>query len=284
MNAIQPPFLKNEKAIGLAGRPAAGKPKRRVAIDEHFILSRRMLEMKRLSILTLVFAVFTLAFILVVVFLRIRFPLYPLVSYQDVVGVLPPVVFIPLYWLLFKHAGDAKTRLGQEIVFMVLAALWVEGQGMHLSANSIDNLIESLARNQVINIKATDIYRLTFFFDERLSHYMMHVGMLGLAALLIYREWRNPAGAPTLWQAVIPAGILYGFSYFCLFIEGQTVALGLPFGLITVLLAVIWGRGKLAQRPVLAFFLVTSLVAVLLFTGWGLYWGGFPQFSDVKLL
>ena len=185
-------------------------------------------KMKRLSLLTLIFAVLSLAFILIVIFLRIAFPLYPLVSYQDAFGVLTPLVFIPIYWLLFKHAASTDS-LGQEIVFMVLAAVWVEGLGIHLSTNSIDNLIEALARNQVINIKTTDIYHLTYFFDERLSHYMMHIGMLGLAALLIYHEWRNPAGLATTWWAAILAGIIYGFSYFCLFIEGQTVALGLLF-------------------------------------------------------
>lgn len=240
--------------------------------------------MKRLSLLTLVFAVLSLVFILIVILLRIEFPLYPLVSYQDVFGILPPLVFIPIYWLLFKYSASSETNLGQEIAFMVLAALWVEGQGIHLSANSIDNLIESLARNQVINVKTTDIYHLTYFFDEHLSHYMMHIGMLGLAALLIYHEWRNPAGLATTWWAAILAGIIYGYIYFGIFIEGQKVALGLPFSLILVLFAIIWGRNKLAQRPLLAFFFITCLVALFLFTGWGLYWGGFPQFTDVGLI
>jgi hypothetical protein len=241
-------------------------------------------EVKRLSLLTLILAALSLAFVLIPIFLRIKFPLYPLVSYQDVFGVLTPLIFIPIYWLLFKHAANTKTSLGQEIAFMVLVSIWVEGQGIHLSANSIDNLIEAFARNQVINIKTTDIYNLTYFFDEHLSHYMMHIGMLGLAALLIFREWRNPAGLVTMWWAVILAGIIFGFFNFCTFIEGQTVALGLPFCLIIVLFAIIWGRNKLAQQPVLAFFSITCLVALLLFAGWGLCWGGFPQFSDVGLL
>jgi hypothetical protein len=52
---------------------------------------------------------------------------------------------------------------------MALAAVWVEGQGMHLAANSIDNLIEGLASRQVVDILGTDIYRLTYFFDEHLA-------------------------------------------------------------------------------------------------------------------
>jgi hypothetical protein len=80
------------------------------------------------------------------------------------------------------------------------------------------------------------------------------------------------------------AGFVYGFTYFCIFLEGQTVVLGLPFAILITLLTLIWGWRKLAQQPVLAFFFFACLVAILLFTGWGLYWGGFPQFSDVGLI
>ncbi|MGD0006114.1 MAG: hypothetical protein ABSE06_18020 [Anaerolineaceae bacterium] len=240
--------------------------------------------MKRISLLTLVFAFLSLVFITLLVFLRFKFPPYPLVSYQDVFDILTPLALIPVYWLLFKYAGGDLPSLTEEIVFFVFAALWVEGQGMHLSANSIDNLIDALARNQVFNIKPSDIYSLTYFFDEHLGHYLWHIGMIGLAVLLVYREWRRPAGATTTWWQAILAGIIYGFTYFCIFIEGQSVALGLPFAVIGLAFALLVGRKKLGQRPVLAFFFVVCLLAFVLFTGWGLYWGGFPQFSDVGLL
>jgi hypothetical protein len=240
--------------------------------------------MKRFSLLILIFAILSLVFIILLVFLRIEFPLYPLVSYQDAFDILTPLVLIPVYWLLFKHSSSNESSLAEELAFMVLAAVWVEGQGIHLSANSIDNLSEALARSHVIDITTTDIYRLTYFFDEHVGHYMWHIGMVGLAAVLIYHEWRHPAELGTGWGAVTLAGFLYGFSYFCIFIEGQTVALGLPFAVIVLLFALIWGRKQLAQRPVLAFFFVTCLVAVLLFTVWGFYWHGFPQFTDVGLI
>ena len=240
--------------------------------------------MKRVSLLTLVFAILSLIFLILLVFVRFKFPLYPLMSYQDAFDILTPLVLIPIYWLLFKYATKDASSLAAEIAFLVLAAIWVEGQGMHLSANSIDNLIDALARNQVIDIKATDVYQLTYFFDEHLSHYLWHIGMLGLAALLIYHEWRYPVGATTTWWAVILAGVIYGFSYFCIFLEGRTVILGLPFAASVVVLALIWGRKKLAQQPVLAFFFVACLLAFLLFAGWGLYWRGFPQFSDVGFI
>lgn len=240
--------------------------------------------MKRLSLLTLIFSILSLVFFLLLIFLRIPFPLYPLMSYQDAVDILTPVVLIPVYWMMFKGVTRNKAGLAGEIVFVVMSAFWVVGQGMHLSANSINNLIGSLSKNQVIDVTGTDIFRLTYFYDEHLSHYLWHIGVLGLAGLLIYEGWHLLADEKTDWRIVIPAGALYGFTYFSIFLEGQTLPIGLPFATVSTLLILGWGRRKLAQQPVLAFFFVTCLLASILYIGWGLYWGGFPQFSEVGLI
>ncbi len=240
--------------------------------------------MKHISLLTLVFSVLFAIFFLLLIFFRIPFPLYPLISYQDVLDLLTPLVLIPVYWLLYRSISGNEPSRAQEIAFMGLASVWVMGHGMHLAANSIDNLAEGLAKKQVLDITATDLYALTYFLDEHLSHYLWHLGVLGLAALLIYREWRHPAGVETTWWATILAGFIYGFSTFCIFLEGQTVPLGFPFAIGILLLVLVWGRQKLSKQPVLAFFFIACLAAAILFTGWGLYWSGFPQFTDVGLI
>jgi hypothetical protein len=102
--------------------------------------------------------------------------------------------------------------------------------------------------------------------------------------LLINREWRSPASGRTVWWATLLGGVIYGFTYFCIFLEGRTVALGLPFALIITLISLLWGRQKLAKQPLLVFFGVSCLLATILFIGWGLYWGGFPEFSQVGLI
>ena len=56
------------------------------------------------------------------------------------------------------------------------------------------------------------------------------------------------------WSLAIPAGLIYGFTWFCIFLEGQTVPLGLPFVVIVAALAWIRGRQKLGTQPILAFF------------------------------
>jgi len=240
--------------------------------------------MKRLSILTLIFASLFAFFFLLLIFFRIPFPLYPLMSYQDVLDLLTPLVLIPLYWFLFKSATRGETTGAEEIAFMVIAALWVLGQGMHLSVNSVNNLIEALAEKQVIDITDTDIYRLAYFYDEHLSHFVWHAGILGLAAFLIQREWHRPVGTSVSWRATAFGGLIHGFTIFCLVLEGQTIPLGFPFAAIIILLILIWGRQKLGQQPLLAFFFIAFSAATVLFVGWGMYWGGFPQFTDVGLI
>lgn len=240
--------------------------------------------MNKKSLITLIFAVLFAVFFLLLIFFRIPFPLYPLISYQDVIDHLTPLVLIPLYWIMFKYTSSGESNRAEEIVFMVLASLWVLGHGMHLAANSIDNLAEGLAKKQMLDITGTDIYTLTYFFDEHLSHYLWHFGITGLAALLIYREWRYPSSEKITWWVTGLAGFLSGFTYFCIFDEGQTVPLGLPFTFIVMLVTLIWGRKKLTGQPIYAFFAIACLVAFVLLAGWGLYWGGFPEIMDALKL
>ena len=234
--------------------------------------------MNKKSLLTLIFALLFAVFFLMLILFRIPFPPYPLINYQDL---LTPLVLIPLYWVMFRYSNREGSRQTEEIIFMILASIWVLGHGMHLAANAVDNLAEGLAKKQVLDILDTDIYTLTYFLDEHLSHYLWHFGIAGLAALLVYREWRTPAKEEITWWVTILAGLISGITYFSVFDEGQTVPLGLPFTFIVTLFTLIWGRKQIAQQPIYAFFFIACLTALILFAGWGLYWCGFPEILDV---
>jgi hypothetical protein len=236
--------------------------------------------MKKLSALTLVFSVLSNVFFLALILLRIPFPVYRLMSWQDTIDIVTPVVLIPLYWALYKQVTCNRSSLASEVAFMVMAGFWGAGQGMHLSANSIDNLLGNLAKSQIQDVTATDVFSLTYFYDEHLSHYLWHIGVIGFAVLLIYEAWRQPVNEHTSWKMVIPAGVLYGFLLFCIFLEGNTMPIGLPFVIAVVLLVLLAGRGRLAMQPVLAFLFMSCLVAVLLFGGWRLFWGCFPPILE----
>jgi hypothetical protein len=230
--------------------------------------------MARLSRLIVVFALLFLVLIIGLPFLSSQFSPYPLMKTQDAVDLLTPLILIPVYWLLFLVHPDAKSGPREALVFMVLAALWVEGQGIHLAANSIGHLTEAFTGSEAA--------ALTYFYDEVLSHYMWHAGIIGLSLLLIYRQRRNPfAGMRSTLRAEIGAGILHGLSFGLMTLEGATIALGLPSAALVVVFVLARGRNQLRQQPVLAFFFVAYLIAAILFVAWRVYWGCFIEPFDM---
>ncbi|MFC1901276.1 hypothetical protein ACFLYN_06780, partial [Chloroflexota bacterium] len=209
--------------------------------------------------------------------LGMQFGAYPLMKFGDVFDILTPLVLIPLYWMLFRINGNTTPSLRENLVFIIIAALWVEGQGMHLAANSIGHLAGAM--------EDTDIFRLTYFYDEVLSHYLWHFGIVGLSVLVIYRQWRNRfiEDMTASWLPIV-SGIIHGFTLFVIVVEAQTAWLGIPYAVIMTIFGLIWGRKRFRNQPLLLFFFITGLVAVVLFIGWGIYWGGLPEFSEVGII
>ncbi|MGB9299191.1 MAG: hypothetical protein WCD51_01215, partial [Anaerolineae bacterium] len=85
--------------------------------------------MSRLSRLILVFSVAFAVFFMGPPVLSTQFGLYPLMKLADVFDLLTPLILIPLYWLLYQVGQEKRPGLRESMVFMVLAALWVQGQG-----------------------------------------------------------------------------------------------------------------------------------------------------------
>ncbi|MBI5667570.1 MAG: hypothetical protein HZC41_06145 [Chloroflexi bacterium] len=227
----------------------------------------------RLSRLILLFAIAFAVLLIAPALLSQPFGPYPLMKTGDVVDLLTPLVLLPLYWLLFRLDEPPSTR--ETLLFLVLAAAWVEGQGMHLSANSIGHLLQDATE--------TDVYRLTHFYDEVLSHYLWHIGIVGLTALLLWRQTRRRF-APASIRLEQIAGLIYGIVYFIIFIEAGTVPLGLPFALIVTALGLLRWRGQFRQQPLTTFFTAAHLIASILFLIWFIRWGGFPQFSELGII
>ena len=121
------------------------------------------------SSLIFLFAFAFAFFLLVPPLLAQPFPPYPEMHWADVLDIATPLVLIPLYWLLFTDAGRIVRSRTASIVFLMLAALWVEGQGMHLAANSVGNLLGGAGGT---------IGGLVHFYDEILAHYLWHAAIL----------------------------------------------------------------------------------------------------------
>lgn len=80
------------------------------------------------------------------------------------------------------------------------------------------------------------------------------------------------------------AGLIYGLTYFIIVIEAGTAPLGVPYATLITLFGFTWGWKRLRQQPLLGFFFVAHMVAVVLFAGWAIYWRGLPEFSDVGII
>lgn len=227
--------------------------------------------MRTRASLILLFALAFAAFIILPGLLGSPFPPYSFMHWADVLDLLTPLVVIPLYWLLLRELlGDGKGP-GTVMAFVLLAALWVEGQGMHLSANSISNLLGD---------GSSAVHDLVHFYDEVLSHYLWHLAIVGLSVLLLARARE---GGTVQWALVGPAAVLYGFTYFVAVDEGATVPLGLPAAALIVLWLSLSRRRLVGSHNLVAFFLAGYGLALVLFLVWFLIWGGFPEPSAVGI-
>ncbi len=227
------------------------------------------------SSLILFFSLSFAFFLLAPAFLGQPFSGYELMHRADILDIFTPLVLIPLYWLLFTDCARRRRRPVLVFSFVVLASLWTEGQGMHLSANSIGNLLGK---------GSSDVHELVHFYDEVLSHYLWHFSLIGLSILLLIPCADELNDAPVRWSIIVPSGIVYGFAYFAVINEGGTVPLGLPAAISIPLVLLVTRKRDISSRNLTAFFVVGYVAAVLLFAGWFVRWRGFPEFSETGMI
>jgi hypothetical protein len=153
---------------------------------------------------------------------------------------------------------------------------------MHLAANSIGNLLSNypLPGSSGVTIPP-DIITLTKLYDETLSHYLWHLGVICLSALAMYRQWYNPhlSGKNFTAGSVISI-VLYGFTYFAMIVEGVTWPMGIPLAVLIIVFGIFRGRKQFQRMPLLYLFTMAYLLAMVLIAVWGIWQGGIVEFSQ----
>jgi hypothetical protein len=142
-------------------------------------------------------------------------------------------------------------------VFWFAAVLYTQGHGIHLAANSVGNAAPGQP---------------AYLWDEHVGHYLWYSGfallVATLATTLAERRHRGGAGAHLL-------ALLVGFTNFTNSVEGQTPVLGI----VVAVVFVGWGA---VTRDGLGRVLLTGYgFSLLLFTAFGIWQGGFPEFSKL---
>lgn len=219
----------------------------------------------RLGLALLGFAVALALLLLVPPFFKAETGIAAGFTAQEAADLFTPIIAMPLAVLILELV--ARPSLRMRLLFVAVIALWVLGQGMHLATNAIGDVA---GKDPAFYSSSPGL--LDEWLDEVLSHWIWHAAWVGLLVLTFVAARAGPpdarpAGGRAAMLAAV-AGALHGFTWFVVTIEGVTAALGIPAAAVLLLL-------PLAQRPAngtrwvfARFLLVSSAVALLLYTLW----------------
>jgi hypothetical protein len=147
-------------------------------------------------------------------------------------------------------------------VALIATLLYVDGHGIHLSANSIGH--------EPVHGEAE---RVRHFWDEEWGHAEWHLGWIGLIAAfcLADRERRSPVAR----RIGVTIALMLGWTLFTSTVEGGTWWLELAGT------ATLGGWALLERRPLLLTCAGAFVLAAALIGAWAAWQGGVPQFSEV---
>jgi hypothetical protein len=226
------------------------------------------------------YALVLAAFLLVPPYLKASVGPPAAFTLQEAADLLTPLVVIPLAWLVFDLAGGLGRR--GLVAFLVIGALWVEGQGIHLAANAIGDAFPPGGAETFYQTVPGD---LDFWLDETLSHWMWHVAWVAISVLMLAAATR--AGAPPARRAsptAVVAGLVHGATFFVVSVEGSTTLLGVPASILILAWSLLEARHGRARQTVVTFFLVATVVTLIGYVGWAaMNHGTLPEFSKVGL-
>ena len=211
----------------------------------------------------------------------LNFPVWNKLMVADLFDLTTPFVLSFAVWrvLLAFARGEGRgwSTAVKGLAFLGVI-LFVEGHGIHLSANAIHRHLPPFPPSAV--------ERLTDFFDERLGHILWDSGnlLLGLSILFQNLSGRGESRSPWTDPGLLAGAAAYGFTLFANAVEGQTVIFVLPYSLLlaaALLVARRRGERILSRYPAAVFLFAAETVALCLFAAWWILQGGFPEFSAV---
>ena len=170
----------------------------------------------------------------------------------------PYAVLLPAAGALHSLAAD---RLAWTL-YLLGAITYVEGHGIHLAANSISNISPG---------DGSEWPPMVHLWDEIVGHHLWSAGTT-LVVLAIARAARDLAAPPPVGYLL---AALVGVTFFTNSVEGSTPVLGLvSAGSLTL---VGWTHRRGFDRQLLAAY----GLALVLLVAFGLWQGGFPEFTEL---
>jgi len=177
--------------------------------------------------------------------------------WADWIDLLTPYVVTGAAAGALRGAGTSR---GTWAAYWFATVLYTQGHAIHLAANSVGNALPG---------EDPDVVHL---WDETVGHYLWYVGfalvVVVLALALADRRPRGGAGAHLLAAVV-------GLTHMTNSVEGQTAYLGIGTAVVLA------GWGLLSRDGMGRYLLTAYGTSLLLFAGFGVWQGGFPEFSEL---
>jgi hypothetical protein len=178
-------------------------------------------------------------------------------TYIDVIT--PFAVVGTAAWI--TAAGNVSKRV--HVLFVLAAIMYVEGHGIHLAGNAVNN-------QDPIGSAATEAH----FWDEDFSHVLWYTGWTLMTAVAV---WSGRGAAPMgAFRAAVAA--LLGFTVMTNAVEGGVVPMVLTYNVLFLAFAARL-RAGLARDALVIYAMATVLLAIF-----GVWQGGFPEFSELGWL
>src|SRR4051794_5623826 len=165
------------------------------------------------------------------------------------------------YLVIGLAAWTLQGLAARRSTWIVLAAggvMFTQGHGLHLAANSVGNVAPSPTEH---------------LWDEVVGHYIWYAGL----ALIIFALARElaPRALPDKPALAYLGAVGLGVTLFDNLVEGGVVLAG-SF-MVAAFLLYAWPYRRSAGILLLISYGLTALGLI----GWGIYWGGWPQFSQL---
>jgi len=208
-------------------------------------------------------------------------------TYGDALDFLTPFAVIPIAFLLYLRISQINPqrflysrlqKISSRILLGLGILLYVDGHGLHLSANSIARLVQEANDPELFNA--------VYLFDETISHSLLDAGIFLISLSLVIASYRIFLKLNFLKNFIVLflGACLYGFTFVVNSIEGQTVRFILPAAFIGFILSLIFYLKELKsemKNPLLLFFLIAYLISLILLLYWGIRYKGYPEFSEL---
>lgn len=156
-------------------------------------------------------------------------------------------------------------------VAIAAAVAYVDGHGIHLSANSIAN-----------EGPGPEVEDLVYFWDERFSHLEAVIGWFGLFACICWAEAQAADRGEVVGsdpRLIAATGVLLGVTLFTNTVEGHTW----PIELAAAAAFAAW-LARTRGRPLLAATAAGFAVGAALIAAFAVWQGGVPELTDAGLL